>query len=149
MTDVTQSPAKKPRRAVFNWWSIDPSDIAQGVADYGKPHQARHVAAYAAFAFAAFNAVASYNHWLGEDEWNFVDAGLLAGLGAATYRGHRWAMILAMLYWTFCKGQQIFNMANAPTHGNIVTIIIFWGVLMGPMWRAFLIERAVRKVAAR
>jgi hypothetical protein len=137
-----------PRLGVFDWWSHNPADIKSGVIDYEKGGQERHIAGYVLLAFAAFNTLAAYFGWVGQ-EGDWLDPALMVVLAFLVYQGHRRAMVAAMLYWTFSKGMQLDDIFQSPTHqGPVASILIYWAIVMGPMWRAFLVERARRRVTA-
>lgn len=57
------------------------------------------------------------------------------------YRGHRWAMILMMVLWTFEKGYQLIN-----TQGSAPIVpVIWWFIYMNYFVNSLRIELARRK----
>lgn len=58
------------------------------------------------------------------------------------WRGHRWAMIVMMILWTFEKGYQLY--ASGGT--SPIVPIIWWAIFMGYFVNAFRIELARRKL---
>ena len=62
--------------------------------------------------------------------------------------GHRWALIVGMLYWTVVKMAQVWVGIEAGVSAGraVVSHIVWWAVFMYPPGLAFQVERARRRV---
>ncbi len=68
-----------------------------------------------------------------------ADAVVALVLAYFVYKGHSWAMISAMVYWSFEKGYQL-----SQNPSSSLGIIIWWTLYMGAFWGAFKVERLRR-----
>ncbi len=59
------------------------------------------------------------------------------------YKGHRWALVLVMLLWTFEKGWQVYDAVNNST--SVIVPIIWWSIFMNYFFNALKIEIAKKK----
>lgn len=58
------------------------------------------------------------------------------------WKGHRWALIMMMILWTFEKGYQLYDSGGT----SPIVPIIWWAIFMGYFVNAFRIELARRKM---
>ena len=84
--------------------------------------------------------------------FNIVDNADLIGsliiylpLAFFIYKGHRWAMIGAMVMWTIDKAYQMYTMTQSSTHGSPVLIILWWLWFMSAFYKAYQVEQERRK----
>ena len=56
------------------------------------------------------------------------------------YLGHRWAIICGMILWTL---EKIFQISNGS--GYFISTLIWWVVLMGPLWGAYQVEQTRKR----
>jgi hypothetical protein len=124
------------------WWQTDPAEIQKQVAEYGQGWvRARHVAAYCLTFSVALTAAFIYTGLMSPDGW--PDAIVAAALAVFVFLGHRWAMVGAMLWWTFEKG---FGIVNHPPQGSsVIPQLIWWAAFMHAFWVAFQVEQERRK----
>lgn len=72
----------------------------------------------------------------------FVSIFICLLLGNFIYRGHQWAMIGAMLFWSWDKGWQIYEKLQSGSNlGSIWFGLIWWGLYMNAFYYAFRVER--------
>jgi tetratricopeptide (TPR) repeat protein len=68
-------------------------------------------------------------------------------LGYFIYRGHQWAMISAMLFWSGEKFYQIYaGLQNSATYHYFWFGLIWWAIYMRAFYLAFKVEKARRKM---
>jgi hypothetical protein len=60
------------------------------------------------------------------------------------YKGHRWAIILLMILYTFDKGYLFYEL-----RGNNVMPIIWWLIVMPYFWKALMVENERRKISLK
>jgi hypothetical protein len=74
-----------------------------------------------------------------------VDAALMSVLGLFIYFGHRWAIILTMLFWTLEKAvmviEPVLSGTVASPMSNPVTHMFWWAVYMHAFYLAFRVEQ--------
>jgi len=77
-----------------------------------------------------------------------VDAAIMSALGLFIYFGHRWAMILAMVFWTLEKAVMVIASVEAGAVSpvsNPATEYFWWAVYMHAFYLAFRVEQQRRK----
>lgn len=67
------------------------------------------------------------------------DALIFLVLAILIYRGKHWALVLAMIFWTFEKYYDISSGGSNTT--TIVWAIIWWAVYMSFFWKAYQLKR--------
>jgi hypothetical protein len=75
------------------------------------------------------------------DEWAFADVGLELFFAVFIYRGHKWAMIGAMIFWTIEKLVQISSALQSPHPNSAVMAVVWWTLYMHAFYLAFRTER--------
>ena len=150
MTTQTVSQPAKRRSNWLLWWKIDPAELQQQVGEYYAHRwtRARHVAAYCLLFSAAVTTL--FINVGSMDSNAYLDAAIALFLAACVFRGQRWAMVAAMLLWTFEKGFGIIDLteANPPKGGLVVTQLIWWATFMHAFWVAFRVEQERQKIAS-
>lgn len=100
-----------------------------------------HLAAYVWLALAVLNAVfAAVNFDNLKGDWG--DPAIMVVAAFLTYHGWRWAMLMAVVYWTYCKG---FQTVDAIDQADVWQVIVQLIGLVAIVWatgRAFLAEMA-------
>lgn len=89
---------------------------------------------------------AALGSWLGKmDGYEIVSSVIIyMSLAIFCFRGHRWALVVAMVCWTYEKGYSILHPVSASVGGNFLTAILWWSIYMSVFWKAFAVERARR-----
>jgi hypothetical protein len=146
-TQIAPQPAKKAHSHWLLWWKIDAAELQQQVADYAKGYgRPRHISAYL-LGFSIAITVAFVQAGL-MDSSAYLDMAVMAVLAVLIFLGQGWAMVAAMLFWTFEKGMGIVDLAN-PAHGGggmVVPQVIWWATYMHAFWLAFRVEQERGKV---
>jgi len=76
------------------------------------------------------------------------DVAIFLVLSWFVYKGHRWALITAMILWTIEKGDQVVQVVSAdPSHSILfLSGVIWWATYMGVFWKAYRVEHARHKL---
>jgi hypothetical protein len=150
-TQTVSQAAAKHRSHWFLWWKVDPAEIQQQVGEYHADRWtlARHVAAYCLLVSVAITTI-FINVGL-MDSGAYFDAGIMLFLAACIFLGQRWAMIAAMLFWTFEKvvGFTDFTQAHPPGGAFVISQLIWWATYMHAFWVAFRVEQERRKIGLK
>ena len=139
------------------WWKISPPELETQVREYyslGILRSARRLSALllavsgaATIVYSALSAnpeIKSLSDALVFFSMALAVIGLpFVGLAAFIYRGQRWAMVCAMLYWTLEKGFQVYE---HPKYA--VGILIWWTTYMHAFYTASRVEQERRKKLA-
>ncbi len=134
------------------WWRVDEDDLDDQVIRYdtlGWFEAARKLSVVCllfsiavTIVFALFGAITADS---------YVDIALMVVLAAFIYRGHRWAMIAAMVLWTVEKiliGTTGIGTLKPPNGGALVVSLFWWAAYMHAFYLAFRVEQERRKRAA-
>jgi hypothetical protein len=81
----------------------------------------------------------------------YADVALMATLAAFIYRGHRWAMIAAMLLWTLEKGViavEGLGVGHLPSVGRLLSSLLWWAIYMHAFYLAYRVEQERRSLSA-
>ena len=150
MSDTKETEQKKSNTWEWLlWWKVDKSEIDEQVKQYnslGFFKSARKLS-FALLLLSAAITVALIMFGI-LDSSSIFDAILLSIIGLFIYFGHRWAMIVAMLLWTFEKLYLLINSSTTGTTGNVWIQVIWWSTYMHVFWTAFQVERK-RKLLAK
>ena len=142
----------KHRRALGSnwllWWRINPEALKRQVDDYStlKFYQsARGMSAM----LLLFSSVLTIGLMVvGTSDWSAsFDVLIAVGLCIAVWRGRRWAIVVAMMYWSVEKGYQLCHMLPPYTsirklNSSPIIPIVWWAVYMSPFYLAFKTEEA-------
>lgn len=122
------------------WWQIDPEELNRQVTHYHTLSIFKSARGNSLL-FLLLSAVITtlFIMFLGHDFFAFVDVALFIILGLFIYRGHRWAMIAAMVLWTI---EKVYSLADGQALSNIFTIIIWWTAYMHAFYLAWRTEKA-------
>ena len=137
----------KTNQSVFSW-SMSPEERAFQVDNYYKLNfweSYRGAAILVVFFLLALSLILSFFGLT-----NLTDV-LVGGfvyliLCFFVYKGHRWAIVGLMVLWTADKGTQLYNI-SVSGEGSVLSIIIWWLVLMPYLYKALKIENT-RRVGA-
>lgn len=79
--------------------------------------------------------------FLGLNAGAFLDVIILIILAIFVYMGQKWAIIAAMILWTYEKGYLIFEALHNSGSGTIIIMaIIWWFFYMREFWLAYKVE---------
>jgi len=122
------------------WWKIDSDELQKQVDEYNslKIYQAARGLSLLLFLLSAcFSGIMILLNRV--PAIAAIDSILFIILGIFMYKGHRWAMIVSMLLWTFEKISLIGG-----TPGSIIVQIIWWALYMHAFYFAFKVEQKKR-----
>ena len=134
------------------WWRIDEAELEKQVSQYSSlkfVHSIRGISVLClAFSIAITVAFVAFGA-LGLDASAYVDAGIMAALALFIYLGHRWAMLVAMAFWTLEKVLLVAGGVGTaqPNGGLVVGQIIWWCTYMHAFYFAFRVEQKRRELA--
>ena len=74
----------------------------------------------------------------------WFDAGLSILIAIFVYLGHRWAILVAMAWWTLEKTLSLVDLEHLNA-GAAISQLVWWCVYMHAFWLAFRVERERRK----
>ena len=149
---------KKESKSIFTgfdwllWWRLDKDEIQRQVKEY-KTLKITQSAKGISLLFLLFSSILTvvlvlFLDW---DIFSFVDVFLFLILGFFIYRGHRWAMIVAMLLWTYERIYMLIDYETIrgtnPTGFSIFISLFFWAVYMHAFYMAFRVEGERRNLA--
>jgi len=129
-------------------WNMDEAALKNQIEHYnslGFFSSARKVATFFLILSAIINSIFIIIKEIPGEAWlGFL---LLLVLALFIYKGHRWAMIGAMIYWTYSKVIQVANSFSGENPGgDLFMAIIWWAIYMGAFWQAYQVERARSKI---
>ncbi len=78
------------------------------------------------------------------DGGTLTEFAIYAGALYFIFRGHRWAIILAMILWTADKAYQLYEV-GASGQGNVYVIIVWWLLVMPYLYKALKVENLRRR----
>ncbi len=134
------------------WWRIDEDDLHDQVTKYdtlGWFEAARKLSVLCLLLSIVITAITTFFGAITAD--SYFDSALMAVLAAFIYRGHRWAMIAAMVLWTAEKiltGFTGIGTFKPPNGGALVVSLLWWAAYMHAFYLAFRVEQERRKQAA-
>lgn len=133
------------------WWRVDPKKLDEQVIRYKELHYIESARGHAAGAIlfiivmmivlvylASISAIPSY---VSADS-GLLDIVLWVVLVIFVYRGHQWAIVAAMILWTFEKlfgSLMIVTASHVPS--GIIVNVIWWAAFMHIFYFSFRVER--------
>jgi len=149
---------KKERQNIFTnfswlvWWRLDKNEIQRQVKEYKTlkiTQSAKGISLlFLLFSVALTTALILFFDW---ENGAFLDASLFLILGLFIYRGHRWAMIGAMLFWTSERVYLVIDPStitgSSQTGFSLYIAFLFWTIYMHAFYMAFRVEGERRKLA--
>ena len=139
----------------FFWWKVEEEELKNQVENYSTlkiTHSARGQSVLCLLFSIVLTFLCISFGWLGADNSSYFDIIIFVILAFFIYRGHKWAMIGAMILWTFEKGYQIFdyfqNQASSNSNGAFILYlaILWWAFYMSAFWLAFQTEIKIKKI---
>lgn len=135
----------------FLWWQVDPDEIDDQAKEYEELNlfqSARGVAVLCLALSIAITWGLIWVGWRGVNAWSLLDIAVMVVLGLFIWRGHRWAMLGAMLFWTIEKIVSVQNLIeDKPANAvSFVIVLIWWCFYMHAFWTAYRVERRRRQM---
>jgi len=131
------------------WWKIEPEELGRQVKEYDDSlvlASARGISAGGLMLYVAATIIFVCVGWTAT--WSLVDAIIAFGLAVFVYRGHRWAMICAMVFWTLEQGYLLVNSISQVHSGKGIMAVILWTTYMQAFYLAYRVEKERRVAAA-
>lgn len=128
------------------WWMVDKDEITRQVHGYNTLdiwHASRKIAALALLFSSALTVIlVLFANW---DSSSLIDVLLMLVIAFFIYKGHRWAMVVAMIYWTYAKLYGLFTSYSSGSTPSPIVAIIWWAIFMHAFFEAYKVEQARRK----
>jgi len=129
------------------WWRIDKNELEKQVREYETlkiTQSARGISLL--MLLLSFTITLGFVLFLNWDSSGIFDAFLFLVLGFFIYKGHRWAIIGAMLLWSYEKLYMLYiQYQNASVAGSSspspFPSLIWWAIYMHAFYLAFQVER--------
>ena len=130
------------------WWKIDKDELQKQVDQYetlsfsksarGQSVICVLISALLTSALAVFSIVTKEA---------FLDVGIFLILSLFIFRGHRWALVLTMIIWTFGKLVLLFDTSMFKKVSlNPLLQIVWWALFMHYFYLAFKVERVRSRI---
>jgi len=145
---MAQDEQQKSRSNWLLWWQLDQNELRKQAAEYVTLKfwkSARAGAVLCLLISIGITSAAAYFGAMGVDASSFVDVGLMAFLATCIAFGHRWAMIVAMVYWTISKIFAIVSVVQSGSGAVAITQIVWWAIYMHAFYFSFRVEQLRRK----
>ena len=125
----------------FLWWQLDPAELDKQITGY-QSLKITQSARGQSLLFLIFSASVTtifilFSNWGGA---SFVEVIVSLLLGYFIYRGHQWAMIGAMIFWSLEKLYQSYEGLFSGSSSWVVHVI-WWAFYMHAFYLAFNVER--------
>lgn len=142
--DKLSSTTKKTNRFInwtLLWWCIDNSVLNKQVAQYETLKFYQSAKGISVICLLISIAATSLVIILKlADISALADILIFSLLAIFIYFGYKWAMVGAMIFWTFEKSFHIFDMIQQH-HFNLIIPIIWWSIYMHAFYLAFKVEK--------
>ena len=138
------NPAKKKSNFIYwlLWWRLDKEQINHQVESYNKINiwsSPRGISTLLIMFGAAITLF--FMLFLNYNPWSLVDIIIMIIIAIFIYYGNSWAMILAMIFWTF---EKIFVIISSPSTSTITISLIWWAIYMHEFYYAYKVEQIRR-----
>lgn len=119
------------------WWKIDKEEIERQIKGY-KSFKVTESARGQSTLLLALSIIITLLLviFANYDSASLVDVTIMVTIAFFVFRGHRWAMIGAMLYWTFAKFYAIYTGGS----GSLILQVIWWVLYMHVFYLAYKVE---------
>lgn len=128
------------------WWITDKDEITRQVHGYNTLdiwHASRKIAALALLFSSALTVIlVLFANW---DSSSLIDVLLMLVIAFFIYKGHRWAMIVAMVYWTYAKFYGLFTSYSSGSTPSPIVAILWWAIFMHAFFEAYKVEQVRMK----
>jgi hypothetical protein len=133
----TPQPVVKKKNAALSWllwWQLDNDEINKQLLDYQtlKIYQSARGISFLLLLLSAV-ITALFIVFFHAEVLVLIDSVLMIIIGLFVLRGHKWAMIAAMILWTFEK------LVSLPT--NAFVSLLWWALYMHSFYLAYRVEK--------
>ena len=134
------------------WWKTNPEELEFEVNNYKTLNIAHSFRGLSFLCLIFVGVVNLFFNYYAKVDYFWFDSFIMVYLGYFIWRGHKWAIILAMLVWTYDKGDILFNAMAGNSYGQIHMTasngfiqIIWWAFFMQIFYKAYKVECLRRK----
>ena len=144
---IIDSEKKKPSGDIFMdlfKWKMDEEELKYQAQNYNVLSFGKSIRSGAVILLILsiiINLILIIIGWLPIDIW--LDILIILFLTFFIYKGKKWAMIIAMIYWTIAKGLQLIGLFTIETFDiiNVVMVLFWWAIISKALWQAYQVER--------
>jgi S1-C subfamily serine protease len=149
-----QSTKKKKMGSLLRWlfwWRIDQDELNRQVSEYDSLKIWQSVRGQSLLLFAFSSCVTiSFIVFFNYPILDFIEAFISLFLGYFIYRGNIWSIIVAMVFWSFEKGFQLYDTFQSydvigGPHVNPLIPIIWWTIYMHAFYFSLRVENIRKK----
>ena len=127
--------------APYLWWKVDESELAKQITEYQTLDWKKSARKISGLFLVLSTIITGLFVYFGKwDASSLIDAGLMALLSVFCFMGKRWALMAAMIYWTFAKIALIATSLGLP-----IIQILWWALYMKQFYLAWKVEQIRRK----
>jgi hypothetical protein len=129
------------------WWQIDQDEINKQVTGYNtlKIYQSARGIGFLLFIFSA-SVTFFMIMFANSDIFNLVDVIMSLTIGYFMYKGRKWAMVFAMVFWSIEKFYMIYERIQSATQSSsftgVMMQIVYWAIFMHVFFLAYKVESA-------
>ena len=140
---MAANPNNKKRGNWILWWQIDPIKFEEQVSGYHSLSIIKSARGISFLLLILSGLITFLFYALFKSQYfGSIDAIVGLFLGLMIYRGHRWAMIGAMIFWSIEKA---FLVVNGPTGTDFIGQFIWWALYMHYFYLASQVQEVIDK----
>lgn len=133
------SSEEKAKNNYFNWllwWQIGEEELKKQVSEYESLKITQAARGISLLLLLFSSIITSIFIFFGYAEsFAFIDVAIFLFLGYFIFRGHKWAMVSAMIFWTIEKFYSALS-----NSGNLISNLIWWSSYMHAFWLSLKVE---------
>ena len=122
------------------WWKLNPEDLKIQVDNYQLLKITQSYRGVACMLLLFSVALTTFLVMINSvDTSALLDAAVLLMFAFFIYKGYKWAILGAMLLWTYEKGYQLIQ--STTNQSSPIIPIIWWSTYMAAFYAAFKVEQ--------
>jgi hypothetical protein len=142
----------KPRKNNLLSFNIDEAELKNQILNYSTLKINKSYKGISTLVILAISLISVFaTFYFGEDVVSIKGAcfGIAIYLFIALfiYKGRRWAIILAMIFWTLDKAVYTYQIVQAGFSSNVIVVLFLWIAVMRFFWRALEVENYRKELA--
>jgi hypothetical protein len=138
--------ASKGKWSWILWWQVDAAELEKQVREHDTLKLWQSARGISVCCILLSIALTALFVALGVfDAYAAVDVVIMAVLAVFIYRGHRWAMFVAMVLWTLEKALSAWVVIESGRGGNVLLQVLWWCIYMHAFYLALRVEQQRRK----
>jgi len=130
-------------------WKLDEANLKNQLDNYntlGITQSYRGISVLIVAALLGISLILSFFGLFADPTTMFWEILIYLPILYFVYNGHRWAIILLMVLYSFERGAQVYEISQSGSN-SIALPIIWWCIVMPYFWKALRIENERKKVA--